>query len=262
MVRDQGSPVVDARVNPPYSYTKHNARLDGSYPLLSNLNFKLGYEWERWDRDPRHREVPTSDEHFLKTSFDFTPNDWLLLRAAYRRSWRSISNYNTQAHHKHVVFDIEGEEPAEALELQGQNPLLRKFDQADRTRDRIEFLASFSPLETLNFTATYSLLYDDFDKSRSPETFGFPGQPASLITDTSPLGLQESRGWSAGGDLAYSPFKWLSFFLNYTREEFKYDQLSRSRPVITNLPTATTTLAPGCAFSDPSATVSNEQRGL
>jgi MtrB/PioB family decaheme-associated outer membrane protein len=257
VVRDLGPVVVDTRVTSPYSYTKHNARLDGSYPLLSNLNFKLGYEWERWERDPRHREVPTSDEHFLKTSFDFTPNDWLLLRAAYRRSWRDIDKYNPQAHNKHVALDIEEGDPAEALDLQGQNPLLRKFDQADRTRDRVELMASISPLETLNFTATYSLLYDDFDKSRSPETFGFPGQPASLITDTSPLGLQESRGWSAGGDLAYTPFPWLSFFANYVREEFKYDQLSRSRPVITNLPTATTTLAPGCDFSTPGAAVSN-----
>jgi len=257
VVRDLGPVVVDTRVTTPYSYTKHNARLDGSYPLLSNLNFKLGYEWERWERDPKHREVPTSDEHTMKTSFDFTPNDWLLLRAAYRRSWRDIDKYNPQAHHQHVALDIEAGDPAEALDLQSQNPLLRKFDQADRTRDRVEILASITPLETLNFTATYSLLYDDFDKSRSPETFGFPGQPASLITDTSPLGLQESKGWSAGGDLAYTPFPWLSFFVNYTHEEFKYDQLSRSRPVITNQTTATTVLAPGCDFSTPDAAVSN-----
>src|SRR3990172_246799 len=248
VVRDLGPVVADTRVTTPYSYTKHNARLDGSYPLLSNLNFKLGYEWERWERDPKHREVPTSDEHTMKTSFDFTPNDWLLLRAAYRRSWRDIDKYNPQAHHQHVALDIEAGDPAEALDLQSQNPLLRKFDQADRTRDRVEILASITPLETLNFTATYSLLYDDFDKSRSPETFGFPGQPASLITDTSPLGLQESKGWSAGGDLAYNPFPWLSFFVNYTHEEFKYDQLSRSRPVISNQPTATTVLAPAFHF--------------
>jgi MtrB/PioB family decaheme-associated outer membrane protein len=209
VVRDQGAPVVDIRVTSPYSYTKHNARLDAGYPLLSNLNAKLGYEWERWERDPRHREVPTSDEHFLKTSFDFTPNDWLLLRAAYRRGWRSISNYNTQAHLAHVVQDIEGE--VFALEAQGQSILLRKFDEADRTRDRVELLASITPIETLNFTATYSLIQDDFDNS--------------------PLGLQESMGWSLGGDLAYSPFKRLSLFVNYMREEFRYDQLSRSRPV-------------------------------
>jgi len=209
VVRDLGPVVADIRINAPYSYTKHNARLDGGYPLLSNLHFKLGYEWERWDRNPEHREVPTSDENTLKTSFDFTPNDWLLLRAAYRRGWRSISNYNTQAHLAHVVQDIEGE--VFALEAQGQSILLRKFDEADRTRDRVELLASITPLESLSFTATYSLIQDDFDNS--------------------PLGLQESMGWSLGGDLAYSPFKWLSLFVNYMREEFRYDQLSRSRAV-------------------------------
>ena len=237
VVRDQGAAVVDERVNALYSYTKYNANLDAGYRLLSNLHSKLGFEWERWDRDPNHREVPTSDEYTLKTNLDFTPTDWLLLRAAYRRSWRNIDEYNTQAHRAHVVLDIEEGDPAESLELGGQSVLLRKFDEADRTRDRVEILASITPIETLNFTATYSLLQDDFDDS--------------------PLGLQESRGWSAGGDLAYTPFPWLSFFVNYTHEEFKYDQLSRSRPVITNLNTATTVLQPGCAFSTPSAAVSN-----
>ncbi|MBZ0170420.1 hypothetical protein MELA_01532 [Candidatus Methylomirabilis lanthanidiphila] len=232
-VRDT-SLTTETRVNAPYSYTKHNAHLDAGYALLSDLHFKVGYEWERWDRDAKVREVPTSDEHFLKSSFDYSPFDWLLLRTAYRRSWRDISNYNTQAHQQHVVTDIEGEEFA--LNLQGQSALLRKFDEADRTRDRVEILASFTPVETLNFTTTYSLIRDDFNKS--------------------PLGLQDSRGWSLGGDLTYSPLPWLSFFVNYMREEFKYDQLSRSRPVTGNVAT-TTVLAPGCVFTTPTATNSN-----
>lgn len=232
-VRD-ASITADTRVNAPYSYTKHNAHLDAGYALLDDLHLKLGYEWERWDRDPKLREVPTSNEHFMKTSLDYSPIDWLLLRAAYRRSWRNISDYNTQAHQAHVVQDIEGEEFA--LNLQGQSALLRKFDEADRDRDRVEILASITPVETLNFTTTYSLIRDDFDHS--------------------PLGVQDSKGWSLGGDLTYSPFQWLSLFVNYMREEFKYDQLSRSRPVINNVSTATTPAA-GCSFTDPTAAVSN-----
>jgi MtrB/PioB family decaheme-associated outer membrane protein len=235
-VRDT-SLTAETRVTAPYSYTKHNARLDAGYPLLNNLHFNLGYEWERWDRDSQYRETPTSDEHFLKTSVDASPLDWLLLRAAYRRSWRNIDKYNPQAHLAHVVTDIEGEELGHGVaDLQGQSILLRKFDEADRTRDRVEILASITPVETFNFTTTYSLIRDDFDKS--------------------PLGLQESWGWSLGGDVTYSPFSWLSFFVNYMREEFKYDQLSRSRPVINNVLT-TTALAPGCAFRNPAAAVSN-----
>ncbi|MDD5559995.1 MtrB/PioB family decaheme-associated outer membrane protein [Candidatus Methylomirabilis sp.] len=207
-VRDT-SLTPDAEVNAPFSYTKHNAHLDAGYPILSDLHFKMGYEWERWDRNSKLREVPTSDEHSLKTSLDFTPIDWLLFRAAYRRGWRRIDNYVPQAHDKHVTVDIEGE--PWAPDPLGQSVLLRKFDEADRNRDRVEILTSISPIENLSFTATYSLLQDHFNNSD--------------------LGLQKSRGWSAGGDLAYSPFKWLSFFVNYTREEFRYDQLSRSRPV-------------------------------
>ncbi|MDE2059539.1 MAG: MtrB/PioB family decaheme-associated outer membrane protein [candidate division NC10 bacterium] len=208
-VRDT-SLAVGPEVSTPFSYRKHNAHLDAGYPLLSDLHVNLGYEWERWDRDPNQREVPTSDEHFLKTSLDYTPIDWLLLRAAYRRSWRNIGNYNPQAHDAHVTTNIEGE--AFVPDPLGQSILLRKFDEADRTRDRVEILASITPIETLSFTATYSLIRDDFGLS--------------------PLGLQDSRGWSLGGDLTYSPRSWLSFFVNYVREEFNYDQLSRSRAVV------------------------------
>lgn len=208
-VRDT-SITVGSEVTTPFSYRKHNAHLDAGYTLLSDLHVKLGYEWERWDRDPNQRELPTSDEHFLKTSLDYTPIDWLLFRAAYRRSWRNIDNYTSQAHDVHVTKDIEGE--AFVPDSTGQSILLRKFDEADRIRDRVEILASITPIETLNFTATYSLIRDDFGNS--------------------PLGLQDSRGWSLGGDLTYSPVSWLSFFVNYMREEFNYDQLSRSRPVV------------------------------
>src|SRR5574337_213881 len=209
VVRDT-SLTAGPEVTTPFSYRKHNAHLDAGYPLLSDLHVKLGYEWERWDRDPTQREVPTSDEHFLKTSLDYTPLDWLLVRAAYRRSWRNIGSYTAQAHDAHVTTAIEGE-PFVPDPL-GQSILLRKFDEADRIRDRVEILASITPIETVNFTATYSLIRDDFG--------------------TSPLGLQDSRGWSLGGDLTYSPLSWLSFFVNYMREEFNYDQLSRSRPVV------------------------------
>lgn len=234
VVRDQAAAVVDERVNAPYSYSKHNAHLDAGYALLRNLHLKVGYEWERWDRNPDHREVPTSDEHFLKGSLDYTPIDMALLRLSYRRGWRSIDEYNTQAHHAHVVLDIEEGSPAETLEAQGQSVLLRKFDESDRIRDRVEFLASVTPIEAVNVTATFSLLQDDFDES--------------------PLGLQFSRGWSAGGDLVYSPFSWLSLFVNYMREELFYDQLSRSRPVI-SLGTPPAPIASGCVPGSSANTV-------
>jgi MtrB/PioB family decaheme-associated outer membrane protein len=247
VVRDVGPVVVDTRVNAPFSYTKHNANVGAGYQLLSNLNLKLGYDWERWDRNPDHREVPSSDEHTLKTSLDYSPLDWLMVRAAYRRGWRTVDQYNPQAHEAHVVGDIEGEGFSLVQNKQGQSPLGRKFDEADRTRDRVELLASITPMESLNFTVTYSLLHDDFNKDR-------PATPGFAPNDLSPLGLNESMGWSVSGDLAYSPFKWLSLFVNYTREEFRYDQLSRSRPVIT-LGTPAPPTAAGCSPGSTAGTV-------
>ncbi len=235
VVRDQGPIVVDTTVNAPFSYTKYNAYLDAGYQLLRNLNSKVGFGWERWDRNPDHREVPTSDEYTLRTSLDYSPLDWLMLRAAYRIGWRDVNEYNTQAHQAHVVGDVEGEEFS--LERQGQSPLGRKYDEWDRTRNRVELLASLTPLESLNFTVTYGLTNDKYDQSRPPQ---------SPFNDTSSLGLQEFQGWSLGGDVAYIPYPWLSFFASYMREENQYNQLSRSRPVI-NLGNPAPAIAPGCA---------------
>src|SRR5574337_48300 len=209
VVRDT-SIAVGPEVSTSFSYRKHNAHVDAGYPILSDLHIKLGYEWERWDRNPNQREISNSDEHSLKFSSDWTPIDWLLFRATYRRGWRTVDNYVPQARDQYVTTKIEGE--PFTPDSTGQSVLLRKFDEADRIRDKFEILASITPIETLNFTTTYGFIRDDFNRS--------------------PLGLQDSRGWSLGGDLTYSPFAWLSVFVNYTREEFNYDQLSRSRPVV------------------------------
>jgi MtrB/PioB family decaheme-associated outer membrane protein len=226
VVRDQGPLVVDTTVNAPFSYTKYNAYLDAGYQLLRNLNAKLGFGWERWDRNPDHREVPTSDEYTLRTSLDYSPLDWLLLRAAYRVGWRYVDEYNTQAHQAHVVEDVEGEEFT--IIRQGQSVLGRKYDEWNRIRNRVELLASLTPLESLNFNITYGLNKDEYDKSRCQE-------PTTNVSpcpqDTSPLGLEKFTGWSLGADVAYTPFQWLSLFASYMREENQYDQLSRSRPV-------------------------------
>ncbi len=229
VVRDLGPIVVDTRVNAPFSYTKYNAYLDAGYQLLSNLNSKLGFGWERWDRNPDHREVPTSNEYTLRTSLDYSPLDWLLLRAAYRVGWREVNQYNPQAHEAHVVEEFE---PGEVFtpSPQGQSVLGRKFDEWNRIRNRVELLASITPLESLNFNVTYGLTKDDYDKTRCQD-------PTTNVSpcpqDTSPLGLEEFTGWSLGGDVAYTPLSWLSLFASYMREENQYNQLSRSRPVVT-----------------------------
>jgi MtrB/PioB family decaheme-associated outer membrane protein len=168
-----------------FAFQRHNAGLDLRWQPVRPASLKLGYNWDHWNRDLR--DVESTNEHTPRVTLDVTPRDWLLLRAAYAHSWRDVGDY-------------------EAV-TEEQLPLLRKFDEADRERDRAEFLAQVTPLDQLAFTASYGLVNDDYTDSR--------------------YGLQENDNWTASADVTYSPHKRVSLFAGYTWED--YDQRQRSR---------------------------------
>jgi MtrB/PioB family decaheme-associated outer membrane protein len=195
-------PVASSR----FSYTRHNAGADIGWRPLSPLSLKAAFDWERWDRSEQHREAPLSNEYTPKVSLDYTPLDWLLLRASYARSWRRIGNYNTFAHLAHTVL----EEETLATEVPvSQSTLLRKYDEADRDRDRVDLLAQLTPLDTVTFTTTLSFRNDDYTHSA--------------------LGLQEDKNWAAGFDVSWNPIERLAFFANFMREDFDARLRSRYR---------------------------------
>jgi hypothetical protein len=87
--------------------------------------------------------------------------------------------------------------------------MLRKFDMADRDRSKGNFLVQLSPLDSLSFMAAFAFGYDDFKDS------GF--------------GVTGNDHWDASIDAFYTPSSDLSYFINYTHEEFDWDIHSRQR---------------------------------
>jgi MtrB/PioB family decaheme-associated outer membrane protein len=195
---------TDARSAGRWSYSKQNASLDARWKIIEWLAFTTGVGWERWDRN-EHREVPVSDELSAKGVLDYTPSDWLMVRASYVPSFRRIERYNTRAHAEHAI-----EEDATTA-AQGQSLLLRKFDEGERNRQKAELQLQITPLETLSITPTVAYRWDDYIRSS--------------------LGLQEENAWSAGIDLNWAPVERLSFFAGYMHESIYQKQRSRSRPV-------------------------------
>ena len=72
-----------------FSYQKQNADVDARTRLLDSLALTTGVGWERWDRGD-NREVPVSNEYFVKVAMDSTPTEWLLARLTYTPSFRRI----------------------------------------------------------------------------------------------------------------------------------------------------------------------------
>lgn len=187
-----------------WSWMRQNADLDARYQLLEPVALTLGAGWERWDRN-EHREVPVSDEFTGKAALDVTPFDWLLARLTYRPSFRRIERYNSAAHSEHAVV----EDPVAAL--QGQSVLLRKFDEAERDRQRVDALLQFTPHDRLTIAPTFGYRWDDYIDSR--------------------LGLQREEAWNAGIDISWTPIERIVFNASYSHERSTSLMRSRSRPV-------------------------------
>lgn len=193
-----------ARRNLPFAYDRKNLRIDASWEFLRKSSLKLFYEWERFDR--HHRDVERSHEDTWGASIDFNPRHWVLLRTSYKHAQRSPEHYEANEE----GFPLG--EPATAL---AQLPLLRKFDEAARERDRGEALITLTPVDQIDFTTSYGTTQDDYNRSS--------------------YGLLKDIRFNYSFELSYLPHPAASLFANYTRERYKSLQRSRQR----NPPSAT-----------------------
>lgn len=217
ILNDQNTITRGPQFSQRFSYMRQNADLDGRWQIARPVALTLGTGWERWDRSIT-REVPTTDEFFAKAALDVMPTDWLSVRVTYQPSLRRMDRYNTSAL-------AQAEQDAAPGEL-GQSYLLRKYDEADRDRQRLDLLVQITPTETLTITPTASYKYDDyiasglFHDSRSQG----PAEGKAM------LGLQTAVSWSAGMDVNWAPTDRLSFAAGYVHESIFQKQRSRTRP--------------------------------
>ena len=181
------------------SYTKQNAEVDARYQIVQPLAATLGVGWEEWLRGPemangdnsvRVFDVYQTDELFLKAAVDATPFDWLLARLTYMPSWKG--------------GDYKRGVPATGTQIYGYGV---RFDEANRDRQRVDFLLQITPLDTLSITPAIGWRHDDFVNS--------------------PFGLQWTTSWSAGMDVSWNPVERLSFSAGYVRELMDRDLKSR-----------------------------------
>jgi len=89
--------------------------------------------------------------------------------------------------------------------------LLRKFDEAERDRQSVNLLLTFTPFETLSASLVGEYSNDRYINS--------------------PLGLQDATRWSIGFDASWQPNERFALFGGYTHESILQKQRSRSRPV-------------------------------
>jgi MtrB/PioB family decaheme-associated outer membrane protein len=164
-----------------FPFTRQNGSVDLSWRPALPTQFQVGYGWEQWTRDEHVRNVAESDEHSWRGTISVAPADWFSLRSSVVQSRRRADDY------RQVTT--------------AQNPLQRRFDQADRDRTRIELRAEWSALEAFTLGSTISSGTDKYPDSR--------------------IGLQSDKARAYGADAAWTPTANVSLSAGYMLETFK-----------------------------------------
>ncbi len=174
------------------SFTRQNFDADGRYQLAQPVATTLGFGWEHWARGP-DREVFETNEYFAKAALDVIPDDWISARLTYKPSFRRDSNYNRGI--------ISGTTPTRQLFD------ARKFDEAERDRQRVDLMVQLALADGLSVNPTAGWRHDDYIRSA--------------------FGLKWETAWSAGVDVGWNPTKRVSLSLGYMHEVVDRDLRSR-----------------------------------
>jgi Putative outer membrane beta-barrel porin, MtrB/PioB len=134
-----------------------------------------------------------------------TPTDWLLIRATYMPSFRRGNFYNTNS-----FLQANQNQPPGFSGSAAQDYQLRKFNEADRDRQRADLMVQITPNDQLSFTPTVSYKFDDYIASGMHHDGNTP--------NLEQLGLQQVVSWSAGMDVSWTPSDRFSFTTGYVHE--------------------------------------------
>ncbi len=191
------APATGTHTSEPLDFRKQNAGADISWRIIRQLTAKAGYEYEHWNRG--NREVASSDEHTFKGSMDIRPLEWLLARVTY-------------AHGVRTIGDPGGYIPlgGNATSFLPPLPQFRKFDEADRTRDKVDVFLQVTPIDTLTISGS------------------FYGQRDNYFNTS--FGLQEAEAYGYSADVTWAPIERFSIFAGYAHDDYKSDEQSCAIP--------------------------------
>ncbi len=187
MTAQNDSAIDPARVDR-FPFTKKDANFDAQWDFDAPFSLNLGYQWQRWERDPEYWEGASTDEHSARIGAKTSPFSWLNLSATYSQSLRMGSNYN--------FMEANPEKPEQLL--------LPKFSLADRNGSRVDFTTEFVPVKQLSIALNYGFSSDTYDKSA--------------------VGIKDGTSWTAGAVISWQPFSRLAFNLDFQHEEFSTNQ--------------------------------------
>jgi MtrB/PioB family decaheme-associated outer membrane protein len=172
------------RTNLPYSYTRNLFKVSADYRVTPRDKASLGL-----DRDGQERTFQEVSK---------TTEDTAWAKYALRRDQFEVSmNYASGRRDGSSYTAVPQISPPE-------NPVLRKYNMADRDRSLVGFRAAATPTETITVGLDYSLAKDDYNNS--------------------PVGLVYSKEYTVGLDLSAQIAQGTSLHLYLSRQRIKSAQ--------------------------------------
>ncbi|NNF59727.1 MAG: MtrB/PioB family decaheme-associated outer membrane protein [Gammaproteobacteria bacterium] len=135
------------RRNVPYSFKRSRARLRGNYKLNRELTLSSGYRYREIERD--FQEVQSTEEH----------GGWFGATLRQTEKISAMSVKFGQDERKGSDYLLPGD-PVTA-----QNPLLRKYNLADRDRQFVQASISAAPSERVDVGFSFESAEEDYNRS-------------------------------------------------------------------------------------------------
>ena len=173
----------------PYAHNRMTVDADATWSGLAPLAFTVGYAHHSGDYD--FRIFQDTAEHTLLLAADAVGSQWLTFRAQYELADRTGSGLNED-----LLVEI------------GEQPQMRHYDIANRTRNRFTGQVDVVPNDVWTFSATGGVGMDDYDDSY--------------------FGLQESTFRVFGVGVDFRLPNGLGGGLSYNHERYAGLQRSRS----------------------------------
>jgi len=166
------------RTNLPYGFTQDKVQLRADYKAAERITTSAGYDYDSVTRT--FQEVDTARESTLWGKLASRLLDVVDLTLKYAYSDRSYSSYQP-------VPEITPPE----------NPLLRKYNMANRTRDRAELRANIAATESITIGFQVDGSKDDYSGSAigltSGKEYNLSGDVTMMLSDQTSLHLFANR---------------------------------------------------------------------
>jgi MtrB/PioB family decaheme-associated outer membrane protein len=153
-----------------FAHDRTTVELDGTWSGLGPVALSAGYMLNAhgWE----HRIFESSNEHVLSLKADAVGTNWVSFRA----------------HYDHAERTGDGLDEASLIHI-GEQPRLRHFDVANRTRDKFVGQVDFTPTDAIGLSVNAGFGADDYPDSYfglQESTFRVVG---AAVDATSPQGL-------------------------------------------------------------------------